>query len=62
MRSKQTTTLGAIGTAAPVVAVPRPRATTGTRASAQARNRAWTSLSCAGSATASTGPWRLELS
>ena len=42
MRAKDTTTPPCVGTAAPVVPVPAPRATSGTRCSRQARTSATT--------------------
>ncbi len=62
MRSNDTTTPPATGTAAPVVLVPRPRAITGTRALRQARTSATTCSRVVGNATASGSACRRELS
>jgi len=52
MRSKLTTTPPSTGTDAPVVLVPRPRATIGNRASRQIRTSACTCATVVGNATA----------
>ena len=62
MRSNDTTTPPATGTDAPVVLVPRPRATTGTRCARQARTSASTCSREVGNATASGSACRRELS
>ena len=62
MRSKETTRPPSLGTLAPVVLVPRPRATTGTRCCRQARTIACTCPRFVGSATASGCACLRELS
>ena len=62
MRSNDTTTPPSTGTAAPVVLVPRPRATSGTRCARQARTSATTCSRVVGNATASGSDRRRELS
>ena len=62
MRAKDTTTPPCVGTAAPVVPVPAPRATSGTRCSRQARTSATTSSRVRGNATADGMAQRRESS
>lgn len=62
MRSKLSTTQPRMGTAAPVVAVPRPRAVSGIRLRAQIRTTACTCSMLCANTTASAARWCLELS
>ena len=62
MRANETTTPPDVGTAAPVVPVPLPRATSGTWCLRQVRTSATICSRSCGKATASGSEWRQELS